>query len=393
MTRGRHVRKLEAAQSRLWEKGRPLLQWLDLELTERCNLDCQHCCVNLPADDARAMKKELSLDRIRDILEQAAGLGCLALRFTGGEPLLRDDFAEIYSFARRLGMKVALFTNATLVTPRLAELFAAIPPLEKIEVSLYGMRRESYEAVTRTPGSFAAAQRGLALLLENRIPLAVKSALLPANRGEKKEFEDWATVTVPGMKKPFTYAVFFDLRSRRDAPAKNRLIRSLRPSCRDGLAFITAKKDEYFEEMRRFCPTNLGVRTDRLFTCNAGLGTGTVDAYGRLQPCLPLRHPDAVMDLECRTLKSGLAEFFPKLREKKASGPEFLKRCAFCFLRGLCEQCPAKSWLEHGTLDTPVDYFCELAQAQARFLGLLNGREKPWEVREWRKRLAIFAGS
>lgn len=393
MTSSRHVRKLAEAQSRLWEKGRPLLQWLDLELTERCNLDCQHCCVNLPAAAAQARNKELSTERIKDILEQAAGLGCLTVRFTGGEPLLRRDFSGLYRFARRLGMKVALFTNATLVTPRLVELFAAIPPLEKIEVTLYGMRRESYEAVTRAPGSFAAAQRGLALLLKNKIPLAVKSALLPANRGEKPEFEAWAAATIPGMKKPFTYAVFFDLRSRRDDPAKNLLIRSLRPSCRQGLAFLTSKKDEYFEEMKRFCPANLGVRADRLFTCNAGQGTGSVDAYGRLQPCLPLRHPDAVADLGRCTLESGMAEFFPKLRQKKAADPEFLRRCVPCFLRGLCEQCPAKSWLEHGTLDTPADYFCELAQGQARFLGLLKGREKPWEVTDWRERLATLAGS
>ncbi len=393
MTRSCHVRTLNAAHSRLWEKGRPLLHWLDMELTERCNLDCQHCCVNLPADDAPAMKKELSPGRIKAILEQAAELGCLTVRFTGGEPLLRDDFADIYSFARRLGMKVALFTNVTLVTPRLADLFSEIPPLEKIEVTLYGMRRASYEAVTRTPGSFAAAQRGLALLLKKNIPLAVKSALLPFNRDEKNEFEAWAAATIPGMKRPFTYAAFFDLRSRRDFPAKNRLIRSLRPTCGDGLAFLAAKKDEYIKEMKRFCPANLGVRADRLFTCNAGLGNGTVDAYGKLQSCLLLRHPDAVVDLDHCTLREGLSEFFPKLREKKAADPEFLRRCASCFLRGLCEQCPAKSWLEHGTLDTPADYFCELAQAQARFLGLLKGQERPWGITDWRERLADFAGS
>ena len=197
-----YVRKLNPAQSRLWEKRRPLLQWLDLELTERCNLDCQHCCVNLPAADPRAKKKELSVERIKDILEQAAALGCLTVRFTGGEPLLRDDFAELYGFTRRLGMKVALFTNATLVTPRLADLFRTIPPGEKIEITFYGMRQSSYEAVTRTPGSFAAARRGLALLVEKQVPLAVKSALLPANRAEKSAFESWAAAAVPGMKIP-----------------------------------------------------------------------------------------------------------------------------------------------------------------------------------------------
>ena len=60
-------------------------------------------------------------------------------------------------------------------------------------------------------------------------------------------------------------------------------------------------------------------------------------------------------------------------------------RC--CFLKGLCEQCPAKSWMEHGTLDTPVKYFCEIAHAQAEFLGLLEENEKAWEIKDWKKRM------
>jgi len=56
-------------------------------------------------------------------------------------------------------------------------------------------------------------------------------------------------------------------------------------------------------------------------------------------------------------------------------------------LKGLCEQCPAKSWTEHGTLDTPVEYHCQVAQAQARALGLLQEKECPWEVKNWRERI------
>ena len=75
------------------------------------------------------------------------------------------------------------------------------------------------------------------------------------------------------------------------------------------------------------------------------------------------------------------------MREKKAVDPDYLKRCARCFLKGLCEQCPGKSWLEHGTLDTPVEYFCEIAHVLARHLGLLREREMGWEVRDWRERI------
>jgi hypothetical protein len=56
-------------------------------------------------------------------------------------------------------------------------------------------------------------------------------------------------------------------------------------------------------------------------------------------------------------------------------------------LKGLCAQCPAKSWSEHGTLDTPVEYECQVAHAQARYLGLIEEGEMAWDVVDWKGRI------
>jgi len=84
---------------------------------------------------------------------------------------------------------------------------------------------------------------------------------------------------------------------------------------------------------------------------------------------------------------------FPALRETKATNPDYLRRCARCFLKGLCEQCPAKSWTEHGTLDTPVEYLCDVAHAQARYLGLITDQENAWKVEDWQGRIHLFANN
>ena len=189
---------MSSQKASFWNTVKPALSQLDIELTERCNNNCLHCCINLPADDPVAKKRELPTAAIKEILNEAASLGCLSVRFTGGEPLLREDFEELYLYARKLGLKVLLFTNATLITPPLAELFSHIPPLVEIEVTVYGMKKTSYEAITRTPGSFEAAWRGINLLLEKKVPFVVKSALLPPNREEVEEFESWAS-TIPWM--------------------------------------------------------------------------------------------------------------------------------------------------------------------------------------------------
>ena len=372
-----------------WSTVKPLLSHLDMELTERCNNNCLHCCINLPADDPIAKKRELPTEAIKEILKEAASLGCLTVRFTGGEPLLREDFEELYLYARKLGLKVLLFTNATLITPPLAELFSHIPPLVEIEVTIYGMKRSSYEAITRAPGSFEAASGGINLLLEKKIPFVVKSALLPPNREEVEEFETWAS-TIPWMDEPPSYSVFFDLHCTRNEK-KNELIRSLRPTPEQGVAFLARRYKQYIKEMKQFCSGFIGPPGDGLFSCGAGTGGACVDAYGNLQLCMSLRHPKTVYDLHKGSLKEALNRFFPDVRAMKATQPEYLVRCARCFLKGLCEQCPGKSWAEHGTLDTPVEYLCEIAHAQGRYLGLLEEKEMAWEIKDWRQRIKKFS--
>ncbi len=121
----------------------PRLASLDIELTERCDNDCIHCCINLPAAGAGACAREMTTAEVKGLLDQAAQLGCLQVRFTGGEPLLRADFERLYLHARRLGMKVLVFTNARQLGmggaggrgERLADLLVHVPPLVPVEVS------------------------------------------------------------------------------------------------------------------------------------------------------------------------------------------------------------------------------------------------------------------
>jgi radical SAM protein with 4Fe4S-binding SPASM domain len=383
-----YIVRLSSQESPLWETTRPVLMELDIELTERCNNNCIHCCINLPADDSIAKKRELSTAAIKDILKEAASLACLSVRLTGGEPLLREDFEELYLYARTLGLKVLLFTNATLITPSLAELFVRIPPLEKIEVTVYGMKKLSYEAITTTPGSFEAAWRGITLLLEKKVPFIVKGVLLPPNRGDVEEFETWAS-TIPWMDDPPSYSMFFDLRCRRDEE-KNQIIQQLRFAPRGGVEFLARRKAIYLKEMKEFCSRFIGPPGDKLFSCGAGLSGGCVDAYGMMQVCMSLRHPDTVCDLRTGSIRKAMNDFFPAVRKLKATHHAYLARCAQCFLQGLCEQCPGKSWTEHGTLDTPVEYLCEIAHLQARQLGLLQDEERAWEVEDWRQRIQKF---
>ncbi|MEA5114516.1 MAG: radical SAM protein [Geobacteraceae bacterium] len=374
-------------ESNIWLEKKPLLSQIDIELTERCNNNCIHCCINLPESDAEALSCEMSTDFVKGVLTQAAALGCLAVRFTGGEPLLRDDLIELYRFTRHLGMQVILFTNARLITTELAELLSKLPPGRVVEVSVYGMRPDTYDRVAGHEGAFSEFRRGVDLLLRHKVPFIVKGPKFHFQEGEQEAFEAWAS-TIPSMNTMPVSSMNFDLRHRRDDPAKNARITRLRATPEETVA-AHSRNPRYLKDMVQFCGRFMGPPGDRLFTCGAGHGT-CVDAYGRAQLCLSLRNAETVVDLHKATLKHALEESFPAIRKIRAANPDYLRRCARCFLKGLCQQCPAKSWLEHGSLDTPVEYLCLVAHAEARYLGLLGEREHAWEVEGWQARVVGF---
>ena len=78
--------------------GPPL--WLLAELTYRCPLQCPYC--SNPLDFAR-QGAELSTAEWIEVFRQARELGAAQLGFSGGEPLVRQDLAELIAAARGLG--------------------------------------------------------------------------------------------------------------------------------------------------------------------------------------------------------------------------------------------------------------------------------------------------
>lgn len=363
----------------------PALREIDIELTERCNNRCIHCYINRPEDDTDARAREMETGFVLDLLRQAADLGCLSVRFTGGEPLLRADFREIYIAARRLGMRVTIFTNARLITPELSDLFEKIPPGRPIEVSVYGMRPDSYDSTAGVRGAYHEYKNGVARLLHYGIPFMI-TGVFPENRHEFPVLEAWAS-SLPDMEKP-GLLLNFELRARRDNPQKNRIIAKFRLAPSEIVAECS-KDPNYLREMRQFCSKFLRPADDRLFSCGAGLKI-CVDSYGFAQMCLLLRHPDTTMNLRQTSLESVLSHHFVKFRELRGTDNEYLRRCAVCFIRGLCDQCPAKSWMEHGSLDTPVEHLCDTAHVTARYLGLIQENEFAWQVPDGEERIAKF---
>jgi molybdenum cofactor biosynthesis enzyme MoaA len=161
-----------------------------LEVTERCNLRCQHCYLPLTSQSG-SQEAELSLEEIERIFDEITEAGCLWLLLTGGEPFLRKDFLPIYQSAKHHGLIVSLFTNGTLITPQIASTLAEWRPFN-IEITVYGYTQETYERVTGVPGSYARFRRGIDLLLEHELPLELKTVLMTLNAHELPRMQQFA---------------------------------------------------------------------------------------------------------------------------------------------------------------------------------------------------------
>jgi len=340
----------------------------DLDVTARCNLNCRHCYINLPAGDRAARARELSLAEIADIADQAAALGALWCLISGGEPLLRPEFPEIYMALKRKGLLVSLFTNATLLNAENVRLLADYPPRD-VEVSVYGITPETYERVTRRPGSFAAFMRGLDLLLDNGVRVRLKAMALRSNLHEMAAIAQFCRERT---KDYFRFDPLLNLRFDGDA-VRNAEIRAERLSPQEIVQLERSDPERFGaleKDHERLAASQSGHSGCRhLFHCGAGVGSFSVTHDGLLSPCGMLYHPDCVYDLRKGSVADAVRNFVPRVRQMVSDRQEYLETCHDCALANLCMWCPAHTHLETGELDAPVDYFCEVAHARADMLG------------------------
>ena len=368
------VRRGDISEWALWGKAvkahTPVM--FDAELTARCNNDCTHCYINLPAGDREVRAAELSTAEWLELGAQAADLGALSCLLTGGEPLLRDDFADIYLGFRRLGLLVSVFTNACLVDDDVVELFRRYPPRD-IEVSVYGATRETYERVSRRRGSYDAFVRGLDMLLEGGVPVRLKAMAIRSTRDELDEIGAFCRARTSDY---YRFDPLLHLRLDGDA-RRNEEIRAERLPAAEIVAIERADAERKGALQNGCAEDGDLVSTDfehwgcdHLFHCGAGILSFTVGYEGTFRVCTAMCHPDTVVSVRAGapgavTLREAWQDWIPHVRDLRGSDPDFLERCRKCDVINLCMYCPAHAFLETGRMDAWVGYFCEVAHARA----------------------------
>jgi cyclic pyranopterin phosphate synthase len=157
-----------------------------VSLTDRCNFDCVYCHNEGLGDTRGPMapaEEELTADEVVRILDVVADFGVEKVKFTGGEPMLRQDLEDIVARVPE-GMEVSLTTNGTFLPGRASDLAAA--GLERVNVSQDALDPEDFAALTQSgayeqviEGVEAALSAGLAPVKLNMVVMEPTAGYVP----------------------------------------------------------------------------------------------------------------------------------------------------------------------------------------------------------------------
>jgi radical SAM protein with 4Fe4S-binding SPASM domain len=339
--------------------GRRLPVSVTVEVTRRCPLTCSHCYNNLPMADATARREELTTEEHHRLLDQLAEAGCLWLLFTGGEIFARHDFLDIYKHAKGKGFIITLFTNGTLITERIADTLAEWRPFA-IEITLYGRTRETYERLTRIPGSYDRCLQGIRLLKERGLPLSLKTVAVAVNHSEVWEMKRFAEEEL-GV--PFKFDAM--MTPRIDCSQSPIAVRLTPEEIVELDLSDPGRMREWGEFSREFIrPQQPEGRENEVYHCGGGINSFAIDPLGKMSICV-LSHQDE-FDLRKGTLAGGWDHFLDRVRRKTITR---VTKCTACQLKSVCGMCPANAELESGDPETPVEFLCQVAHLRALTFG------------------------
>jgi radical SAM protein with 4Fe4S-binding SPASM domain len=328
---------------------RPVVFW---NITDRCNLSCAHCYNR--SEPHHATDGELSSAEARGVIDDLAAMGVPLILFTGGEPLMRADIWELAAHARSRGLRMALSTNGTLITPGIARRIKE-SGIEYAGISLDGARAQTHDRFRNSPGAFEKTIRAFSSCREGGLRCGVRITLTKENYHELEDLIDLAIVMgasrfclywlVPAGRGSGSY-VRLQLDQNEVTSALSLLYRKAKETDPATMEFLTVDAPQdgihLLASMEKDGSKDLadarGLLESLKGGCSAGTRVADIDARGNVYPCQFARSPEFLVgNIRERPFSRIWAD--PKnpvlalFRQKDA---RFGGRCGTCSYRDLC---------------------------------------------------------
>lgn len=332
----------------------------NIDITYRCNNNCRHCWLRIPVEtDER--KGEITFGEIKKIVADAKMMGCRKWFISGGEPILRPDFPEIFDYVTKNSISYSINTNGTLITPKIA---ALLRKKGVKMVALYGATADVHDHITRNPGSFEATMRGFAYLKEAGAGFIVQIIPMKDNYHQFKEMIRLAGSLSKHHRigAPWLYLSACGDLKKNDGIKRQRLL----PKEAIELDKPDLSYEELIEAQYQVC--HQAIASEYLFSsCIANRRDFHIDAYAQMTFCCFIKDPALRYDLRKGNFRECWEEFIPALANRIKVSDEYKKNCGSCKLKKDCRYCAVYSYLEHRKFNVKVDYLCAMARENRKF--------------------------
>lgn len=332
------------------------------ELTPRCNFRCKMCYIHRAEQDAAVLGQEKCTAQWLDLAAACCRAGTLLLLLTGGEPLLRPDFREIYTGCRRMGMLVSLNTNGSLLDEDTVRFLAADPP-SRVNITLYGASAETYEALCGSGAAYERVISAITALRQAGVLVKLNYSITPDNRRDVQAA--YAFARAQGL--PIQAAAYMFPPVRVCGPAQ--CSARLRPeeAAEEKLRYDQARLAgqalrRHWEDLLVGRPAPAAECQElplQKIRCRAGSSTFWVTWDHQLRPCGMMTEPG--VDL-AQTAFPHAWEQLRALREQIVVPAQ----CAACSIRNACDQCAAVCYAEGGSYAAVPDYMCRMTKEYLR---------------------------
>lgn len=330
------------------------------ELTARCNFNCPMCYVHMTPEQLKASgRQELTAQQWLDFAKAAKDRGMVFALLTGGEPLVRKDFFEIYDGMRKMGLLVSMNSNGSMLTGENLERLLEAPP-SRINISLYGGCNETYQHMCGLP-VYNQVKENIRRLRQAGVDVSLNLSITPYNKDDLAQiYADAAELDVNVKASSYMYP---SVRVNGEQyGCGNRL------SCADSARYSVAWDELRFPEeefrlraealMQLKAPEQEGcpLEEGEGIRCRAGTTAFWMTWDGKMLPCGMLTTPVAY------PLEVGFDAAWNQIRAETAKIRTPAK-CVNCDYKEICGACASVYFTETGRFDGVPQYVCDRAAA------------------------------
>ncbi len=329
------------------------------ELTARCNFSCPMCYVHLCKEEIRKRGDELTARQWISLAEEAKDLGMMFALLTGGEPLLRKDFFEIYDAMKKMGLMISINSNGSLIKGDILKRLLQNPPF-RINISLYGGSCETYRNMCGCD-AFEDTVSNIKALKDSGVDVRLNLSLTPHNKDDMERIYSISkelgvhikcnTYMYPPIRVNNKEAKGSERFSPQEAAEYTMKWEKLRL---DAEQF--SKRASNIVNLCSFDNDECTIETDNGVRCRAGRSSFWLTWDGKLLPCGMMQYPVS------EPLKEGFASAWEEIKSQSIE-IKLPQKCLTCKNRMICNHCAAVCVTESGAFDGVPEYMCSYSEA------------------------------